>query len=138
MELRFAHLADYVAVDSSGKLTIVGVFDIIWQSLDKRPIPFPPFHLVAAFEASIAEGADHQIEVRIVDDDENPVAGELRGAIQFRSRGVGHPAVGHLRVEFAPGVVAVPDFGDYYFRFRIGGVDVGSLRVSALAPPKRP
>lgn len=41
MDLRFAHLADYASADASGKLTVVGVFDFIWDNLKQRPIPFP-------------------------------------------------------------------------------------------------
>ena len=31
MELRFALLADFAYADSSGKLTIVGIFDFVWS-----------------------------------------------------------------------------------------------------------
>lgn len=137
MELRFAHVADFASVDSGGKLTIVGVFDIVWDGAGARPIPFPPFYLVAAIEASIAEGADHEIEICLVDDDEVAQAGIIKGSIQLRSQGVGHAARGHLLIGFGPGVIQVPDLGDYYFQFRVDGKQLGAIRVSALAPPAK-
>lgn len=137
MELRFAHLADYAAADASGKLTIVGVFDIVWDGLGKRPIPFPPFYLVAQLEASIAEGAEHTVEIRLVDDDERSVGGALSGTVHFRASGVGHPARGHLLLGFGPGFISAPELGDYHFRFFVDGHDIGALRVSVLAMPRR-
>ena len=137
MELLFAHSADYAGVDGGGKLTIVGVFDIVWAAGGHAPIPFPPFYLVAAFEASIAEGADHKIEIRLVDDDEVAHSNIITSEMQFRAHGVGHQARAHLLIGFGPGVVTVPEFGDYYFRFKVSGADVGEVRVTALAPPTR-
>ena len=137
MELRFAHIADFATVDASGKLTIVGAFDVVWDALGVRPIPFPPFYLVAAFEGSVAEGSEHEIEIRLVDDDENPRAGVIKGKLQLRSQGVGHPARGYLMIGFGPSVISVPDLGDYYFQFRVNGTKLGDVRVSALATPKK-
>ncbi len=137
MELLFAHSADYAGVDGSGKLTIVGAFDIVWIDEDQRPIPFPPFYLAAAFEESIAEGADHDIEIRLVDDDEIAHSSVIRGSLQFRAHGVGHKARAHLLIGFGPAVISVPQLGDYHFRFKVGGTDVGGIRVSALASPTK-
>jgi hypothetical protein len=137
MELRFAHIADFASADSSGKLTIVGAFDIVWDGAGARPIPFPPFYLAAAIEASIAEGADHEIEIRLVDDDEVAHANVINSKIQLRSQGVGHAARGNLLIGFGPGVIQVPELGDYYFQFRVDGKQLGSIRVSALAPPAK-
>lgn len=137
MELRYAHIADFASVDASGKLTLVGVFDVVWDSLGVRPIPFPPFHLVAAFEASVAEGAEHDIEIVLVDDDEKLHGGVIKGKLQLRSQGAGHLARGHLMIGFGPKVITVPELGDYYFQFKVDGVKLGQIRASALAAPKR-
>ena len=137
MELRYAHIADFASVDASGKLTLVGVFDFVWDALGVRPIPFPPFYLVAAFEGSVAEGAEHEIEIRLVDDDEQPMSAVIKGQLQLRSQGVGHLARGHVMIGFGPGVIAVPELGDYYFQFKVDGVKLGQIRASALAAPKR-
>lgn len=131
MELRFAHTADYVAADASGKLTIVGVFDIVWSQIATRPISFPPFYLVAAFEASIAEGAEHPVEIRLVDDDEETLS-TISGTLQLRAHGMGHPTRGHVLVGFGLGAVQVPAHGDYYYRFLVNGAVIGQTRVSVL------
>lgn len=137
MELRFAHIADFVSIDANGKLTIVGAFDIVWHSAGTRPILFPPFYLVAAVEASIAEGADHEIEILLVDDDEKIHGRAIKGQLPLRSQGPGHLARGNLVIGFGSGVVSVPDYGDYYFQFRVDGVKLGQVRVSVLEAPAR-
>ena len=135
MELRFAHLADFASADSSGKLTVVGIFDIVWDRLGVRPISLPPCYLLAKFEASIAEGAEHEIEISLVDDDEKPYGSVIKGTLEFRTHGVGHPAQSHLLVGFGLGALSVPELGDYHFRFKVAGRVVGSVRLSALTPP---
>jgi len=135
MELRFAHLADYASADASGKLTVVGIFDIVWDRAGARPIMFPPCYLLAKFEASVAEGAEHEIDIALVDDDEKAHGNIIKGALEFRTHGVGHPAQSHLLIGFGPGLLTVPELGDYHFRFKVDGKDVGAVRVSALAPP---
>lgn len=135
MQLRFAHVADFASVDASGKLTVVGIFDIVWDSAGARPIPFPPFYLVADLEASLAEGADQEIEVQLVDEDEQPIGSLMRGTMQLRAAGPGYPATGRFLVGFGPGAITVPELGDYRFRFRAGGRDIGAARISVLKPP---
>jgi hypothetical protein len=137
MHLRFAHIADYAVVDASGKPTIVGIFDSVLCHADVSPIPFPAFYLIASFEASIAEGADHELEIAFVNDDEELVGPTLGGALVFRATGVGHPAQSSAIVGFLPGAIAVAAGGDYYFRFRVDGDERGRARVSVI-PIQRP
>lgn len=136
MNLRFAHLADYASTDSSGKLTVVGAFDIVWDALKKRPIPFPPCYLVAAFAASLAEGTDHAIAVDLVDADETSVMPTITGQAKFRPFGPGYPLRANLILGFGPEALTVPELGDYSFRFSVDGTVVGETPVSVLEPPK--
>ena len=103
MELRFAHLADYAAADAAGKLTIVGTFDIVWDQLKTRPIPFPPCYLVASFAANLAEGTEHDLEIALVDADEKPVMDRIQGKLQFRPFGPGYPLRSNLLIGFGQG-----------------------------------
>lgn len=67
MELRFALLADYAAVDGSGKLSIVGEFNRIWAT--KFPTRVEQVHLVVRFDASVSETEEHQLKIKILDED---------------------------------------------------------------------
>ncbi len=137
MHLRFAHLADYAAADASGKLTVVGSFDIVWDQLKKRPIPLPPCYLVASFAASLAEGSEHDLEIRLVDADESPIMESIRGKMQFRPFGPGYPLRTNVLIGFGPETLHVPELGDYHFRFLVDGELVGELPVSVLEPPPK-
>lgn len=132
MELRFAHLADFATVDASNKPTLVGIFDRVMCTSPVPPILFPGFHLVATFEASISEGAEHQLEIAFVNDDEKIVGPKLDGPLVFRTAGVGHKAQASAIIAFLPSAIQVADPGDYYFRFRVDEVEHGRARVSVI------
>jgi hypothetical protein len=86
MQLRFAHLADYAAQDPAGKLTLVGVFDIVWDQLQERPIPFPPCYLAGGITGSLADGTDHHLEIRFVDADEAPLMDPIQAQLKLQWR----------------------------------------------------
>lgn len=134
MELRFAHLADYAAADSSGKVTLVGIFDLVWDRMDVRPVPFPPCYLVASFAASLAEGSSHQLEIRLVDDDEETVLPALNADLHFGASGPGNPLRAQVIMGFGPGTLRVPQPGDYAFTFLVDGVPRGRVPVSVRKP----
>lgn len=138
MELRFAHLADYGAADASGKLTLVGIFDIIWDALKQRPIPFPPCYLVASFAASLSEGSSHRIEIRFLDADDQPVMDSVKLDVAFRATGPGNPLRAQLILAFGPGALQVPDVGDYCIRFLVDDASVGETPVSVRDPAPAP
>jgi len=136
MQLKFAHLADYVGVDAAGKLTIVGQFGLVYDQLKARPIPFPPFYIVAVFQAHVTEGTDHQVRIHLVNSDGGPVLPPFEGQLKFAPSGKGKPLQANLIVGFGPGLT-VPDLGDYEFRFVVDGRDVGELSVSVVEPTAR-
>lgn len=137
MQLKFAHLADYAAQDSAGKLTLVGVFDIVWDRMNERPIPFPPCYLAAGITASLADGTDHDLEIRFVDADEKPLIESFRGKLKLQPFGPGFPLRANVLIGFGPSALRVPEPGDYHFRFLIDDYEVGELPVSVLVPPPK-
>lgn len=138
MKLTFAHLADYASVDAGGKLTIVGLFGVIFDQMKVRPIPFPQFHIVSQFEAKVTEGTDHQVQVQLIDQQKRNVIRKFDGPIRFAPTGRGGPLQANLIMGFGPGAIAVPDLGTYEFRFMIDGKDIGGLPVLVIEPPPPP
>ena len=133
--LKYAHLADYAAPGHLGKLTLVGIFDRIYGQRHQGAIPFPQFFLVAVFEASLVEGSDHRIAVKIVTADEHPTGFEVGGTLRFATTGEGQPLSAVLLLGFGPGVVSVPELGDYSFVFEIDGRRLGGLSFAAISAP---
>jgi hypothetical protein len=137
VKLKFAHLADYAQAEASGKLTIVGLFGVIFDQLKVRPIPFPQFHIVAQFEAKVTEGTDHRVQVQLIDQQKRTVLQRFDGAIRLAPSGRGGPLQANLLLAFGPGLT-VPDLGAYEFRFLIDGKDVGGLPIMVLEPQPPP
>lgn len=135
MELRFAHLADYAAADPTGKITLVGIFDLVWDHLKARPVPFPPCYLVASFAASLVEGSGHDLEIKLVDADEKPVAPTLKARLDFGTSGPGNPLRAQVVMGFGPGALRVPEPGDYAITFIVDGKPQGTVPVSVRELP---
>lgn len=138
MKLKYAHLADYAGADASGKVTIVGIFDRIYDALKGRPIPFPQFHIVAVFEARVTEGTDHKVQLQFIDQKKRAILQKFDGTIRFGPTGRGLPLHAPLLLGFGPGAISVPDLGGYEFRFMIDGKDIGGLPVTVTEPPSAP
>jgi hypothetical protein len=138
MMLRFAHLADYAAVDVSGKLTIVGIFDLVFDQANVRPIAIPPCSLVASFDSSVAEGTTHELRIRFCDADEQDIIDPIVAQLTFRAFGPGYPQRAVFQGGFGPDTLRVQDLGDYHFTFSVGGAELGRVSVSVLAPAPRP
>ena len=138
MKLKYAHLADYAGADVSGKLTLVGLFDVIWDQLRVRPVPFPQFHIAAVFEAKVIEGTDHRVQVQLIDQQKRTVLQRFDGQIRFAPAGRGGPLQAHLLLGFGPGTITVPDLGTYEFRFLIDGKDVGVGLPVLVREPEPP
>jgi len=135
MELRFAHLADYAAADSSGKLTVVGIFDLVWDRLKLKPIPFPSCYLVASFAASFGEGSAHQLTILMVDSDEQILIEPIELELQLHPSGPGNPLRAQVVLALPAGALRVPQTGDCLLRFVVDGVPLGELPVSVREPP---
>lgn len=136
MELRYAHLADYAAADASGKITVVGIFDLVWNRSREHPIAFPPCYLVACFAASVAEGSMHVLEIRFADADEHDIIAPLRSELQFRPFGPGYPQKAMFVAGFGPETLKVAKAGDYHFALRVDGSEIGRVAVTVLEVPE--
>jgi hypothetical protein len=134
VRLKFAHLADFATVGNNGKLIVVGIFATIYDQMKAKPIPLPPFHLVAVFDAHVTEGTSHELVVRFVDGDGKSMFPDFQGPIKFQPAGKGRPMEANVLIGFGPGTVKVPEHGDYEFRFQVDGRDAGGVTVT-VAPP---
>ena len=135
--LSYAHLADHVTTDSRGKPIVVGIFDVVVDAANVRPIPFPPCFLIAQFAASLADGSDHRITMRLLDADSNEVTNSPEGPIRFGTTGPGHPLSAVLISRMMPGWVSVPDHGEYTLAFYVDGEPKGGLDIRVVPAPPR-
>ena len=135
MELRYAFLADFVSPGHNGKMVVVGIFDTVYDQLGVRPIPFPPSYLFARFECHVAEGSDHQMEIRFLTEDGNDAADRGGGPITFQAQGPGRPLLAQVGIPLFG--FSVGDLGEYAWHFLIDGAEVGRLDVFVTPPVGR-
>ena len=90
MFLRYAFLADAVTIDSSGKVTAVGIFDRIFAA------QFPSLHrdmtIVAFFEGASHEQGEHKATFELRDDKANQL-GIMTVGINLDQPGVANGSV---------------------------------------------
>lgn len=139
MKLRYAVLADYAASDPSGKHTIVGIFEMVYDVLGTKPVPMPPCYIAAAITANAAEGTAHRLQIRLRRDspgDMSEVVPALEMPFQMAPSGPGQPLRGGLNL-FIPNM-RVPERGDYAFELVVDGKSLGRIPFRVVAPPNEP
>lgn len=137
MDLRYGLLADYVTDGANGKTIIVGTFDTVFNTLRLTPVPLPPMFLALGFDAHVAEGTDHNIEIRFTDADGHHVFPPQELPLRFGLRGPGQPLGTHAAIEFPD--LKVQSEGEYAFRILHQGRQLGEISLYvAPAPIPRP
>ncbi len=131
MEVDLALIADAATIDSSGKLSILGVFDRIGTS--SFPARHPHMVLILRFIAALNEAGTHQIGITLRDPagrDVVGVDGEMQLGVGSAGGGGGIrvPHVLHL-----DGLV-FPVPGQYVFDVRVDGEHHASLPLTVYGP----
>ena len=131
MEVDLALIADAATIDSSGKLSILGIFDRIGTS--SFPARHPRMVLIIRFIAAMNETGQHQIGITLRD----PAGKELVGVDGEMQLGVGPVgAGGGIRVPHVlhlDGLV-FPVPGQYVFDVLVDGEHHASLPLTVHGP----
>lgn len=133
MEFRFGHLADYAGEGAAGKLIAVGIFENVHAS-SARPVMLPIMHLVAVFEAFVAEGTEHQLEVRFTNADGVAQFPPAPVPINFVPQGPNRPLRANVIIQLAG--LQVPDVGDYAFNLFIDTHFQGRIPIVIIPMPQ--
>jgi hypothetical protein len=131
MEVDLALIADAATIDSSGKLSILGIFDRIGTS--SFPAQHPHMVLVLRFIAAVNEAGKHQITIALKDPAGREVVGvdgemQLGLGLAGGGSGIRVPHVLHL-----DGLV-FPVPGLYAFDVRVDGEHHASLPLTVYGP----
>ena len=131
MEVDLALIADAATIDSSGKLSILGIFDRIGTS--SFPAQHPHMVLVLRFISAVNEAGKHQITIALKD----PAGREVVGVDGEMQLGLG-PAGGGSGIR-VPHVLHLdglvfPVPGLYAFDVRVDGEHHASLPLTVYGP----
>lgn len=128
MEIKIAVLADAANVSSEGKLNITGIFNRLNASA--FPVRWPSMTLVVRFEAHGNEVGDHNLAVRIVDEDGSELA-RIEGMLHLgEPDDPGLPIIAQLISGIQDAVFAHP--GTYAFDILIDGRYLGSTPLHVV------
>jgi hypothetical protein len=127
MDLLFAFIANYADHNSHGLLSAAGIFDGVNAVGIDGPIPFPRCFLVVKVQAPLTGGTQQSIELACTDGDGRDVFPPTTIPLKFASRGPGYRLQAQAVMELSG--LAVPGPGDYVFRLRAGGRQIGEVPV---------
>ena len=128
-QLRFALMADYVMQANDGKLSIIGIYDnFAIGVLDAQSPVLVPGFFVTQVEASLAFGAQHNLVVSLLDEDEHAIFNSPEQPVTFTPAGEG----AGLRLVFVlkMGPIKFADAGHFQWCVYIDGERVGSCTFS--------
>ena len=114
MIVDFAVVADYALVDQTGKISVLGIFQHIW--VQQFPAMHPRLHLVLRLKGKRTEVGEHQVQIRLADDDGTEILGG-NGTVTFAE-----PPAGVVDIE--AGAILVfdvpfPHAGTYRFAITV-------------------
>jgi hypothetical protein len=132
MEVDLALIADAATIDSSGKLSILGIFDRIGTS--SFPTRHPHMVLILRFIAALNEAGTHEIGITLRDPAGKQVVG-IDGEMQLGpgSSGGGGGGIRVPHVLHLDGLV-FPIPGNYTFDVRIDGQHLVSVPLAVYGP----
>jgi hypothetical protein len=136
IEIKYAHLADFVGEGRNGKPIVVGIFDQVY-ALVETPQGFavPLSYLIVALKGSIMDTGEHRGEIQLVDADGDAITGSpmtFNGPL-VKPAGPGQPYSGLLVTIL--GSLVLPRVGDYEFVVKVDGRRLGTVPLSLIPPP---
>jgi len=131
MKVEIFKLCDFAQADSAGKLTIVGIFDIIHAKI--TPATHGLCSLVIRMQFDKAEEGEKKIKLSFVDTDGKLVMPPTEAQIQVRIASNGSHA--NLQGVFLFPQITFPHFGEYLIELEIDGKLVTSTSVSVRQTP---
>jgi hypothetical protein len=123
--LTYGHLADFASEGANGKMIVVGIFDrVVVQQAGQ--VQMPICYLAGRLDASIADGSEHELEIRLLDGNADPILPDNpRVPVRFVSTGPGYPLIAQFVLQLVG--LPLPGHGDYVFELRMGGTVVGRI-----------
>jgi hypothetical protein len=128
--LDFAVVADYALVDQAGKISVMGIFQHIW--VQQFPAMHPRLHLVLRLKGKRTEIGDHEVQIRLIDDQGVEVLGG-NGSVTFAE-----PPAGVTEIEAAAILVfdvPFPHAGAYRFVITVDGDQAAEVPITVSQMP---
>ena len=117
MKVEIFNLCDFATADSSGKLTVVGVFDTIWAR--EVPANYGLCALAIRLRFDKIEEGLKKLKISFVDTDGNPVMPALEMQLQVQVPPVFQQS--NVQAVFLIPQIRLPNFGEYAIDLAVEG-----------------
>ena len=136
MHARLAVLADAANTTAEGKLNILGEFNVLLAA--RVPTKWPRMFLVFKLETEPGEVGKHSLRLRIIDDDGQPTAQEIKGELEFTpSRyATGVPMSGTMIFDIRDALFS--KYGTYEFEIYVDNDRIQTVPLHVAPRPENP
>jgi len=134
-KLEFGLLADTASLDSNGKLSLLGEFNVI--TAGKFPATHPSMAIIAKLVQPTEDlpAAEEEVRIRIVSPGESDLLPkEVTARVAWRPTGELMPGVSECRILVNLAGLRLPEQGVYRIRFYLSGQEVASIPFLAQRP----
>jgi hypothetical protein len=117
-------LCDYFIADKDNKVSIVGIFDLIFATEKKFPFKYAgPFYLVGVVSGQ--SNSKHKMRVVVIDEDKNEIGSSESTEATYGNNG---------RTTFAHQFADMPitKFGKLYFRLEVDKEIIGETTLNVV------
>lgn len=131
MDIALASIADYALVDQMGKMSVLGIFDILGAG--QFPVAHPQLFVALRLSCRPIEfGTKHQITVRLQDEDGQVVIPEFRAEVQVPAPVVQNATSSFLQMVMGFSGIVFQKAGVFSFEIAIDGNHRHSLPLSVV------
>lgn len=131
MDIALASIADYALVDQTGKMSVLGIFDVMGAG--QFPVAHPRMFVALRISCRPIEvGTKHHLTVRLQDQDGQVVIPELRAEVEVPSPVVSNATSSFLQLVMGFNGVVFQKPGVYSFEIAIDGSHRHSLPLSVI------
>ncbi|HLK16468.1 MAG TPA: hypothetical protein VKT78_16800 [Fimbriimonadaceae bacterium] len=133
MDIRFAALADYAAVDPQGRFNIIGLFSDVYAA--SFPLQVPNLHVALSFSANALEAGTNKALRIVMQDQDGKQMLAMDGQIGIpQPTRPGRPSL--INIAFGIHNLAIPAEGAYQICVLVNGETKSVLEFSALLVPQ--
>jgi hypothetical protein len=132
MDVRMAVIADHASVDKADKLSVNGIFGVIWA--EETPAIHPVLNLVFQLEFNTLEAREKDIHIVLRDADARELL-SLSGVMQVPLRPEGEPILVSQIIHLS--MLTFPQFGRYEFKIIIDDDPEITIPLTVARPVRK-
>lgn len=135
MQITLATLSDYASIDSQGKLSVMGLFDVLGAAA--FPVTHPQLFLCIRIQCRLIEtGSQHTFRVLLQDPDGAQLLPPIEGEFTVPPSSIPGSPYSHVQVALGAVAIVFKGPGSHSFEIAIDNNHMTSVPLQVVQVPK--